>query len=73
MRENRPSGLEGGARLNTSFLPLSIVEKCLTQFINDVQRRDSPGNEERSKLWSNGNNERFVVRERGHDRVWWKC
>jgi hypothetical protein len=41
--------------------------------VTAVQRRDSPGNEERSKLWSNGNNERFVVRERGHDRVWWKC
>jgi hypothetical protein len=23
MRENRPSGLEGGARFNSSFLPLS--------------------------------------------------
>jgi hypothetical protein len=30
MRENRPSGLEGGARLNTSFLPLSIAKSYLS-------------------------------------------
>jgi len=29
MRENRPSGLEGGARLTASFLPLSTVSRVL--------------------------------------------
>lgn len=38
-----------------------------------VQQRNDPWNEERSKSWSNGSDERYVVWREGRDSVWWRC
>jgi hypothetical protein len=43
MRENRPSGLEGGARLNTSFLPLSIGHIDYPNFESRIINAGSDG------------------------------
>ena len=42
-------------------------------FCPGVQLRDGLWNEERSKLWSNGTDERSVARREGRDGVGWKC
>ena len=54
MRETRPSGSEGGARFNPSFLPLSVMDRSGVHVRQDVVTLHEPASLARLPLFGVG-------------------